>query len=234
MKNKLFLLALTVLFGVTASAQELLVPSLGFSKKKTSYVTLQNGTELEGVLKDLDYKKGLIEEITIVDNSGKKHKLEPSSVKFMYLFPSGFDKFGKVVEATHNVQKWNDKDLNQAFLDRGYVYFETIDVKISKKKTIPLLMQLLNPDFSKKVKIYFDPYAGKTASLGIGSVKVVGGNEKSYFIKFPDDPAAFKLEKKDYDKKFAELWKKCTSLSKTTDIKWNDLTNHIIQYTECE
>ncbi len=233
MKRKLFLAVLMLVLGIGLNAQQLLSPSYGFSKKKTSYVTLENGTEIKGTLTDIDYKKGLIKLIKIEDGTGTKHKLKPSSVKFMYLPPSGLDKLSNAMDFATDAQKWNNEKLNQDFLNQGYVYFETVNVKI-KKKTAPMLMQLLNPTFSKKVKVYHDPFAKETASIGVAGVKAVGGNAKSYYIMLDSDPAAYKIEKKKYKKEFKALWDKCSNLTQITDVKWNDLVDHVIKYTECK
>jgi len=233
MKKELFLTVVTLVFGINLHAQQLLSPSFSFSKKKTSYVTLENGNEIKGTLTGIKYKKGLIKLISIEDGTGTKHKLKPSSVKFMYLPPSGLDKLSKAMDFGSDIQKWNNEKLNQDFLNQGYVYFETVNVKI-KKKTAPMLMQLLNPTFSKKVKIYHDPVAKETASVGVGGVKVAGGIAKSYYIKLDSDPAAYKIEKKRYKKEFKPLWNKCNSLAAVSDINWKDLVDHVIKYTECE
>ncbi|MEZ4951639.1 MAG: hypothetical protein R2879_18520 [Saprospiraceae bacterium] len=232
MIKKLSIFALLFSFATFLGAQDLLSPSFTFSHKKPSYVTLQDGTTIEGEIKDLDRKKGLIEEIKIKDTNGKKHKLEPKEVKYMYLPPSGIDNLSKKMNFMHDATKWKNDKLNQDFLENGYVYFETVDVKI-KKKTMPLLMQLLNPDFSKTVKVYHDPLAKETASVGVGGIKVAGGIAKSYFIMTDKDKAAYKIEKKKYKDSFSKMWSDCKNLSKSDDIKWSELTKHIITYTEC-
>ena len=226
---------LAILFALVSSlqSQELLSPSFTFSKKKTSYITLGDGTEINGTLKDIDRKKGLIKLIKITDDAGTKHKLKPSQVKHMYLMPSGFDKLNKAIDFATDAQKWNNEKLNQDFLNQGYVYFETVNVKI-KKKTLPMLMQLLNPSFSKAVKVYHDPYAKETTSVGVGGVKLAGGLDKSYYIMTNSDDAAYKIEKKKYKKTYTQIWKNCTSLTEQTDIAWKDFTDHVIKYTECK
>tara|TARA_B110000879_G_scaffold85945_1_gene118642 strand:- start:214 stop:564 length:351 start_codon:yes stop_codon:yes gene_type:complete len=112
------------------NSQQLLTPSFGFSHKKTSYITLTDGTEINGTIKDIDRKKGLIKYIKIKNGAEKKHKLKPESIKFMYLPPSGLDKLSKVSGFLSNVDRWNDEKLNQYFLNKGYIYFELADVKI--------------------------------------------------------------------------------------------------------
>ncbi len=231
MKNKIFTLLLALIC-LPTFGQELLNPSFSYSQKKTTYITLTDGTEIQGTIKDLDRDRGLIEEVKIKDGNGKKHKLKPEDIKFMYLPPSGLDKLGKKLNTGFDVQKWEDGALDRERLNLGYIYFELADVKI-KKKTKKLLMQLLNPSFSKNIKVYHDPYAKKTMSLGVGPLTVAGGNEKSYYVAKGKN-AAFRLKKKDYKEEFNALWSSCPDLIKEFPLKkWSDLTKHVLAYSEC-
>ncbi len=215
------------------NAQELLSPSLSFSHKKISYITLKDGTELKGNIKDIDRKKGLIKYVKLKDADGKKHKMNAEDIAHMYLPPSGIDNLAKKLDFLHDAQKWTDEKLDQDLLTTGYVYFENSDVKI-KKKTRELLMQLLNPTYSGKVKIYHDPLAKETMGLGIGGIKVAGGHAKSYFLKIGKD-VAYKVKKKNYKDEFKPLWKKCKAVRKNNPkVKWSELTKHVMEYTECE
>lgn len=214
------------------TAQQLLTPSNGFSHKKTSYITLNDGTEINGTIKDIDRKKGLIELIKIEDGAGKKYKLKPEDVNYMYLPPNGLDNFVKSTSFLTNAKKWNNEKLNQDFLDQGYVYFEQADVKL-KKKNMKLLMQLLNPDFSRVIKVYHDPFASETASLAVGGITVAGGDAKSYYVA-KGDGTAFRLFKKNYAKEFKPLYGSCDAvISAYPEPKWTDLPEHIVKYTEC-
>ena len=232
-KNYLLIL-LSVCSFINVYGQSLLTPSNSFSHKKTSYVTLKDGTEIKGTIEDIDRKDGLIKLVKIRDGSDVKHKLKADQVKEMYLMPSGFDKYSKAVDLVSDASKWNDEKVDQDLVNQGYVYFVNASVKI-KKKAQPLLMQLLNPSFSKKVKIYHDPFAKQSMSAGIGGVKIAGGNAKSYFIQVGDDQAAYKVEKKRYEKEFKPLWNKCDAvISKYSEINWSDLTKHALDYTTCK
>ena len=233
MKKQALILVALFLASVTVQAQELLSPSFSFSHKKTSYITLKDGTEVNGTIKDLDREKGLIEYVKIKDGAGKKHKLDADEIKFMYLPPSGIDNLSKKLDFMTDAQKWNDDKLNQDFLSEGYTYFELADVKV-KKKDRRLLMQLLNPNFSKVVKVYHDPYAKETMSAGIGGVKLAGGDAKSYYVSKEGKPA-FRLKKKDYKEEFMPMWNSCKDLIKTySDQKWSDLVKHVLAFSECK
>ncbi len=232
-KKQLTLFICLLILG-QASAQELLTPSMTFSKKKTAYITLTDGTEIEGLIKDIDRKKGLVDYVKIKDNDGKKHKLDADKIAYMYLAPSGFDKLVKASNFLTDAEKWgSDEKLNNDLLNQGYVFLENSKVRI-KKKTRTLLMQLLNPTFSGKIKIYHDPMAKETMSVGIGPVKMAGGDAKSYFFKV-GDKAAYKIKKKEYKKEFPIIWKSCKAVKKEfgKKIKWSELTKHVVTYNEC-
>lgn len=231
--KKLFSYAL-ILVAIVAdvNAQQLLTPSYSFSHKKTAYVTLTDGKEIKGTLDDIDRNKNLIEFVRIIDESGQKHKLNAEAVKFMYLPPSGMDNLSKQADFLTDATKWNDEKLDQDLLNQGYVYFELTQVIIRKEST-PLLMQLLNPSFSKKVKIYHDPNANETASVGVAGIKVAGGDDKSYYVQTGDAPA-YRLEKKNYADEFKKLWGSCDAvINKYPSMKWSEFLKHVTDYTEC-
>ncbi len=217
-----------------AKAQELLNPTFTFSGSKPAYLTFTDGTKLEGTIKDIDRKKGLIKLIKIKDKEGNKHKIKPEQVQYMYLAPSSFSKLSKALNISSDVRKWTSKDINQDLVGDGYVYFEQSKVQV-KKKQLVLLMQLLNPNFSAKVKVYHDPRASESTSLAVGGLKVAGGHAKSYYVKVEGQDVAYRLKKKDYKKGFAEMWKGCDKVAeKYPKIKWTELVKHIIDYTECK
>ena len=228
-----FLFILFLLSASTFHAQQLLSPSHSYSHKKTSYVTLKDGTVITGTLKDLDYKKGLIDFVNIEDGAGKKWKLKPEKISIMYLPPTSFDNMTKAMDFAGDAQKWNSQKLDQDLIHQGYVYFENAKVKV-KKKEGELLMQLLNPTFAEKVKVYHDPYANESNSFGVGGVTVAGGNEKSYYVQTDNNAAAFKLEKKDYKDQYTAMWQKCPAVKKEyPKPAWEDLTKHVIAYSNC-
>ena len=222
---------LAILLGGIAFGQEFLQPSDAFSHKEIVYLTLADGTELQGTVDDIDRKKGLIEEIVIKDGNNKKIKLKPEQVKSMYLMPTKLNKLTKMSEALHEVNNYADKRLNNALTGQGYVYFENVPVMVKKKRT-NMLMQLLNPDFSSTIKVYHDPYAGETTSLGFGGIKVAGWIDKSYYIS-KDGETAYKIEKSDYKDAFIPMYQSCQTLvdKYKSDISWRDLEKHVYEFS---
>ena len=235
MKHTLTTVFVSLSLGIFA--QDFLTPSDVFSKKKESFITLVDGTELVGYVDDIDRKKGLIEQITIELKENKKEmKLKPAQVKHMYLVPSGFDKFSKSYDKLNDITKWeNDESAHAKHIKEGYVYFETTDVMIKKDKKT-LLLQLLNPGFAAKIKVYYDPYAGETASVGFGGFTVAGGDAKSYYFKKGDN-VAFRMHKKNYDEEWTNLYGDCKQLDIEFKNKmgWSMVEKHLFYYdTKCE
>ena len=58
-------------------------------------------------------------------------------------------------------------------------YFESAEARVEKKKTQVSMLQLLNPSFSSKIKVYDDPFSRKTTSLAVGSIKMAGGKTRT-------------------------------------------------------
>lgn len=228
----LLLAAAALLCAATAvQAQQFAQPSFSFSHKKPAYVTLTDGTTLEGEIKDLDRKKGLIEEVKIKDTSGKKHKLDPEEIKHMYLAPSGWDNMTNALDKMYDTQRW-DEDLDANKLKEGYVYFETVPVMV-KKKQRTLLMQLLNPATATGIRVYHDPYAKETMSAGVGGFTLAGGDAKSYYV-MRDGKPAYRLYKKTYDDQYASLYAGCDNvLNDENAMRWSSFQDHVNNYAAC-
>ncbi|MBK7010546.1 MAG: hypothetical protein IPH36_18915 [Saprospiraceae bacterium] len=119
-------------------------------------------------------------------------------------------------------------------ISRWLCPFEYAEVKI-KDKQLSLLLQLVNPGYAEKIKVYFDPQASETASVGIGGFTVAGGIAKSYYVKNGDD-VAFKLEKKHYKEKHPALYGECEALKKAypKNMDWEDFSRHVFTHAkEC-
>lgn len=227
----IFAVIAIVLLSTEANAQQFLTPSYSFSEKKLATITMQDGTAHEAKVTKIKRKKGQISKIKSKDANGKKIKLTPAKIDNMYLPQSLREKLGQVNNFLGDAKQWNSDNLDNMKLADGYAYFESTDVKMGKK-TRKLLMQLLNPSFSAKVKVYNDPFAKESAGLGVGGVNVIGGDAKSYYFKKGDQPA-YKLDRKTYKKEFATIWSDCPAMVEKygKDVKWTDLAKHVSEYT---
>ncbi len=234
MKNN-FLAVLCLLFSVTAFTQNFATPIEGFSKKKPSYVTLKTGEELVGTIKDFDYKKGLIDEVTLMLGKKDKRKISPDEIAHAYFPESGLNKIAQAMDMAYDATTWQSEDINQEYMQDGYAYFEQSKVQL-KKKEISALLQMVNPAFNDPVKVFHDPWARETASMDVGGIKVAGGLEKSYWIIVGDN-VAFKLEKKNYAEQLKEIYGTCPDFISKLGEKpqWSEFPEMLFKYSkECK
>jgi hypothetical protein len=234
---KKFIIAVAALcLTSTLSAQKFMPAFDRFSGKKVSYLYLVDGTEVTGTIDDLDRKKGLIEEVTIKPENGKKKSYKAEEIKSMYLVPSGWDKMGKFDDFMGDPRQWKSIDADKDILGKGYVYFELVQVQI-KKKVLPLLMQCVNPSFNSQHKVFHDPYAQESIGLGVAGFTLVGGDDKSYYILKKGETIAVKYKKKDYEEGFDTLFGSCDAFVNKVgkNIYWMDIEKHIFEYNQiCE
>jgi hypothetical protein len=94
------------------------------------------------------------------------------------------------------------------------------------------LMQLLNPGFDTRVKVFADPNAQKTGGLAIGGIRVSGGEDRS-FLMVKGDQQAVVVKKSSYRRNFEDLYGDCPAMVKTfagEKIQWDDLAAHVFAY----
>jgi hypothetical protein len=230
MKN-IISFSLFLLISITCLAQETYFTDAVevFSRKKTAYIKLADGTDVEGTINRLKNKRGLVKELRIKLDDGTISTFLPRDIEHMYLPQSSFD---KILEASKmEVTKWGKGDINEEKLKEGYAYFESTEVILSPKKSEVLLLQLVNPAFTNKVKVFFDPFAQETASASVGGVKLAGGHDKSYFLKVGSSPA-YKLKKRDYKEKAEEIYGDCKPYwdKIKEDIEWSNFPEQLYMH----
>ena len=207
-------------------------PVDGFSKKKVAYVTLADGTEIQGKIKKFNWKKGNFEEIKL-ETDGDKSKISAEEIKHMYIPQNLLNKVGNFYAKFDNVNNWDTKsDINMEYIKDGYAYFEAAETRLKKNKTQVLLLQLLNPAFCSKVKIFHDRNAKETAGIGIGGLDVTGGLEKSYWVQKTGE-VAYKLKKKEFKDQADEFFGDCADYYDgiKNDLKWKEFEKYIFDYS---
>lgn len=225
--------ALLLLTAPLAKAQDFLDGAQRFSGNKEAYLTLSSGEEVTGFVEDLNRKKGLISSIVLKDTDGKETTYAPDQVKHMYLAPTGYDQFVQGSDKAFNAARWNeDQSAHAQHIKSGYVFFETTEVMVKKKK-MTLLLQLVNPGFANGIKVYFDPFATETGGVSVGGLQVSGGDKRSYYFK-KGDATAVRIGKKEYDDESAKLYKGCSGLKKEfpKGLKWSQVAKHVFFYSE--
>lgn len=222
MKKVLTLAIVANLFAFSALAQQLLPAMETFSHSKPGYLITVKGERIEFTLKDLDRKKGLIINVEGKTLDGKKFEYKAEDIAELALAPSELAKVAAFADATESVLNTAKTDTKGFRRDLVYFFQEVTDAK--KKRTT--LMQLLNPTFSDKIRIYHDPFAAETGGISVGNIQVTGGLDKSYYIK--TNGKVTRLYKKDYDDEFKKMFGTCPELlAKYKNFNWRDLNEHV-------
>ncbi len=228
------LLAFGLLLAASSmNAQDFLDGAYSFSKSKEAYVALNSGEQITGFVDEIKRKKGLISSINLKDAEGKKTALSPDKVKNMYLAPSGFDKLTQGYAKAATATRWNeDKSAHAEYIKQGYVFFETAEVMVKKKK-MTMLLQLVNPGFAEGIKVYFNPMAGQTGGVAVGGIQMTGGDQRSFYFR-KDNGVAVLVNKGNYSKEAANLFSGCEAFDKEfgKDLKWGQVEKHVFFFSE--
>lgn len=235
MKKVLLLLPIFLLiFSAHLNGQDFLEGYSVFSTQKPAYVTLNDGTEIEGKIKGAKWKKGLMHTIKFIsDGSTDKEQISVEEIAFMYVAPQGFEKLVNSINNATTVNRW-DRDLKADYLKDGYLYFEQVEAMVGNKKRT-VLMQLINPHFSGNIRVYNDPFANETGGLGIAGMQVTGGYDKSFYVKKGEETAN-KLLKKQFKKLYDDYFGDCPEFTKTVDRpNWKEFAAYVAGYNStCE
>ncbi|WP_337043434.1 hypothetical protein [Emticicia sp. 17c] len=222
---------LLCLFGCTTLTAQVFTPAFDlFSVKEVAYINLENGTLIEGIMKAVNRKNGLITSVVLTPTgTNKKLKINSEEILNMYLPISSFNKFDNAVNRAFNK---HIKGINIEITDHGYAYFEKTKV-VKKNEIEELLLQLVNPSFSDKIKVYDIPLSKQTTSTEIGGIGIELNENKAYFVKV-GEATAVKLRKKDYDEAYTALYKDCPVLVNNLkdDHRWSKFGEHLWTYTK--
>ena len=249
MNLKSVLVLMIGLFAVPAVfAQVFTPPAEGFSRKKNAFITLEDGTQIVGKIKKIKRisKFAVFSNITVLDSlSGEKISLPAEKIKNMYLPPSELANFARASEFMSDVRNWDEEKREEyKELTEGYAYFEKTEF-LSKRKDIEknkegkiVLVQLVNPTFCEKIKVYHNPSTQEQGGFQAGGLTVGGySGDQSYFLKKGKDPAFVSSYIKYTNKEFNYLFGDCPEIVKKFEgkTKWADLADAIYSYeTECE
>lgn len=216
----------------TVSAQEFAEKTNNVSYSKPAYIYLENGDSVVGNLTKIGYRKGLIDEVKVkVDD--KKQEVDVNTIKVAYFPISAIGKLSNALNKATNLDKMQKTGVNEALIRDGYVLYEK-SLAVIKGKTEPLLMQLVNPAFSDKIRVYADQFASESTSYGVGGMTLAGGDDLSYYIKKGDAPAE-KVRKKDFKEKIPTLFGDCPALAEKLQqsFSWTDLPKYIYEHSNC-
>ena len=194
-------------------------------------VTDTDGNEHEGKLSKGLLMMGHLKSFTLKSEDGSKRKFKSEEVSLLKVKVSGLMKFTMKAESLTSVKNVTKTDFNE-IANKEWLVFE--QALINRKKDKPRLLQILNPGFDSKIKVYADPNAKQTKGLKLGGIKATGGADKSYLL-VKNQAKAVKVKKGKYDKGFEELFNDCEVMTDHfggSKIKFKDLAAHVFVYDQ--
>jgi hypothetical protein len=227
--KKFILLSASLLCQVCAvSAQQFLPPVERFSGSKPGYLITKTGERVEFTLDDLDRKRGLIIRITGKTPDGKKVKYEAADVAELGLAPSDAAKFGSLMSSTRSIAKIQRTKVGESTRDLVLFYSEHLD-----DPNRDVLVQLVNPGFDSRIRVYDDPFAAETTGFAVGGVALTGGMDKSFYVRTKEGKV-IRLKKRNYDEMFRPLFDSCPAVMAKygKDFAWRDFCSHVFLFDE--
>lgn len=233
--KKLFLLCFICLISISGHSQGFITAleetDLITLFGKPAIVTMADGTEVTGKFSGGVLNMGYLDRITIKGEDGEKMKLKPEAIFRVLIKASGLAKLSMLASSSSSIKEATKRDFND-IKNRDYIIFET--AQRANKSGSLRLMQLLNPGFDSKIKVFANPNANQTTGIGVGGIKITGGEDKSYLMVKGDDKAVI-VRKGSYKKNFDELFKSCPEMLRTFQgekIQWDDVAGHVFAYDQ--
>ena len=199
---------------------------------KECYLTLKNGVETKCEFKTYISNNG-IKSITIIDENGVKIKYKAEEVEKLRIKMTTLAKIGTIVEGSESITAVAKLDVTE-IIEREFIIYE--QALLPKKKNKYALLQLLNPGFDGRIKVYENPMGGESG-LSLGGVQVTGGEDKSFLV-VKDGDKSMKIKKGSYKKDFSLLFGDCTEMLKILSdekIHLQDMALHVLYFNlNCE
>jgi len=191
---------------------------------------LESGEEIHGKFMGGSYSANGLNKINIKLENGEKAKFIPEQVVSLVIKASKLLKLTMISESNGSVSEFLNTDFND-IVKRDYVIFET--ALTAKKTDTYRLMQLLNPGFDSKIKVFAEP-SKKTGGLNVGGLQLTGGEARAYlFVKGKEK--SIEVKKGSYSKNFQELYGDCPlmiSKIQGEKIRWDDVALHVFAYEQ--
>lgn len=233
MKKRLISTAAFALMLIAASYSQAFVETVeGLAFEALSgndcVVRLTSGEDITGRFTGGTYVNNGLTKITVTLESGEKVKLVPEQIFSVHIRSSDLLKLFMFTEAGSSITELANANFND-IINREWVVFET--AMTPKKTETYRILQLLNPGFDSKIKVFAEPGA-KTGGLSVGGLQVTGGEDKSYlFVKGSEK--AVRVKKGSYAENFRELFSDCPAMISALEgqkIKWDDVALHVFYH----
>lgn len=167
-------------------------------------ITLE-GETLKGELRNAGFGPNGIMSFKVIEESGEGRKFKADEVKQLKIKVDGLAKMEIIAEQSSNIEKLAHSNFEEV-LDRAFIYWQRVKHPTKDKY---LLLQLLNPGFDHRLKVYDKP-GSKSGETSVGGVAVSGNQSGAYYVIKNGETLLIskkKYQKQDYQLLFGDCEK---------------------------
>lgn len=234
MKTYLTLLVLCLIGNMaTAQYSKYFMPPIDeglVTTAKEVYTVTLAGDTIRGRITSATMINGQIRSFNIKTKDKSKMKFKSADVKVLAIKATEFMNWTSAM-STPNIQRAMDLDFNKV-MNREWVIFDQALLPTKEKYA---LMQLLNPDFDSKIKVYLNPNANETATLTVNGMMVSGGEDTSYLVVTEGDQSELYKKFKYNKEALTRLYKDCEAFAAEyagEKFKWSEFSEHVLFYDQ--
>lgn len=222
--SSVYTILIALFFLAFTQIQAQFVTPLSSISGPAEVITL-DGTVITGKLRNASFGPKGIMAFKIIDKSGVGKKLKAAEVQQLKLKIDGLAKLEIIDEQTKNLEKLAHSNFKEV-VEREYILWQRVKQPGKNKY---LLLQLLNPGFDSKLKVYDLPNA-KSGETSIGGVAVSGNNATAYYIV--KDGKTYKISKSKYKKEgYKFLFGNCNLLNEEKP-DFKEISVHVFLYDQ--
>jgi hypothetical protein len=203
------------------------------STARDVYVVTIAGDTVRGRVNSSTAINGQIRALTIKRADKAKFKYKAADIQVFAIRATQFMNMTSAMSAP-NILRASEMDYDKT-MKREWIIF---DQALLPNKDKYALMQLLNPDFSSKIKVYVNPNANESGMLSIGNTAITGGEDTSYFVVTEGKKSEIYKKRKYDDEALTRLYKDCEAFANEyagEKFKWKDFSEHVLVYDQlCE
>jgi len=224
LQSKISLVFAIVIFAFAGLNAQFVTPLTTISGP--AEVTTLDGKVISGKVKSASFGTNGMMSFTVKDEEGNKTKYKAADVQQLKLKVDGLAKLEITAEQTSNIEKLANSNFKEV-IEREFIYWQRVK-QVGKDKY--LLLQLLNPGFDSKLKVYDLPNS-KSGETSIGGIAVSGDEATAYLVV--KNGESLKITKKKYKKQdFALLFSDCQKIIDNNEPNFKEFATHVYFYDQ--
>ncbi|NOR86151.1 MAG: hypothetical protein GQ527_00940 [Bacteroidales bacterium] len=195
----------------------------------TTEVTTLDGKKHQGELRSASFGPNGVMSFKLIDDAGNGVKYKANEIEQLKIKVDGLAKLEIIAEQSSNISKLSNSNFKEV-VEREYIYWQRFKHPTKEKY---YLLQLLNPGFDSKIKVYDIPGA-KSAETSINDVAVSGNESNAFYVL--KNGSSYKVSKKKYKKQdYRLLFSDCPKLMENEKPDFKFFAQDIFFYSEaCE